>query len=171
MTEEPLFDLVEFTKALVKRSESPVVIMAISILEDWLEGTLKGRMRPLSATVEGRLFAGQAPLRSFAAKIDIAFAFEIIDEKTQGDMRALKDIRNAFAHAKTLLFIDSPELTPLFQKLSGWKKDCDLHRLFQDRVADCLEPLRKHLDIKMLADALKEHVAKLPPSPETTLSE
>jgi hypothetical protein len=173
MTDEP-FDLVEVAKDVVKRGESSVVIMAVSILEDWLEGTLKAKMKPLSSTVENRLFGGQAPLRSFAAKIDIAFAFGVIDEKVQNQMRALKDIRNAFAHAKTLLFLDSSELTGDFQRLSGWKKGCDLRALFQNSIDFCLEPLRLHLDVKALADALlayKPEEATLATLPETTAQE
>jgi hypothetical protein len=71
MTDEP-FNLVEVAKDVVKRGESSVVIMAVSILEDWLENALKAKMQPLSSTVKERLFGGQAPLRSFAAKIVIA---------------------------------------------------------------------------------------------------
>jgi hypothetical protein len=165
MAETPI-DLVEIAREVVKRGEASVVILAVSILEDWLTGTLKARMRPLSETVEARLFGGQAPLRSFAAKIDIAYALQIIDAQTQANMRALKDIRNDFAHATTILHIDSPELTRRFQKLSGWTKDCDLHKLFNDRVADCLVPLRKLLNINLLASALMAYV---PPSiPDTS---
>jgi hypothetical protein len=173
MTDEP-FDLVEVAKDIVKRGESSVIIMAVSILEDWLENALKAKMQPLSNTVEMRIFGGQAPLRSFAAKIDIAYAFGLIDENIQGEMRALKDIRNTFAHAKTLLFINSAELTKHFQKLGGWKKGCDLRALFQESTSRCTEPLRKHLDLKMLVDALLAHtptMAPPEPSPETAIQE
>ena len=73
-------------------------------------------------------------LSTFLAKIDVARALDLIDDAIYKDLRALNDIRNAFAHATDQLHFDSPKLVRHFQKLSGWTKTADPRKLFHDRA-------------------------------------
>jgi hypothetical protein len=48
----------------------------------------------------GALFGINAPLGTFANKIRIAFALDVIGSETFGNLNLIREIRNAFAHAK-----------------------------------------------------------------------
>jgi hypothetical protein len=47
---------------------------------------------------------------------------DLIDDAIYKDLRALNEIRNAFAHATDQLHFDSPKLVRHFQKLSGGRR-------------------------------------------------
>ena len=151
------FDLVGEIRGVARLTDAAVVIVSVSTLEDWLEKALKSRMRPLTSEVEHRLFTGYGPLNSFAAKIDIAYALGFFERDTYNDLRALKDIRNAFAHTSDFIFFDSASLTPLFQRLTGWTKDSDPKILFKERTNACVEPFKKILGMAALLKALREY--------------
>lgn len=55
-------------------------------------------MRALSNNMAERIFDGYGPLSTFSAKIDVAFALDLIDADVHRDLRTIKDIRNCFAH-------------------------------------------------------------------------
>jgi len=87
-----------------------------------------------------------APLSSFASKIDIAFAFSIIDDETFADLKVIRELRNAFAHPHPHLELkaprlDEPYLVKIAAKFSGYKKDVHPALQFIERSANCLEAL------------------------------
>jgi DNA-binding MltR family transcriptional regulator len=92
------------------------------------------------------LFTGYGPLASFAATIDIAYAPSIIDDNFVGDFRALKSIRNSFAHPQGQIHFQSAQLFQHFQKLKGFTKETDKHRrsLFDERLAACVDHIDQH---------------------------
>jgi DNA-binding MltR family transcriptional regulator len=159
-------DLVEWVKELALNAETTVVITSVSILEDWVKAAIKARTRDLSSKLEERLFSGYGPLNSFAGKIDIAYAFNIIEGDVYNDLRALKDIRNAFAHSTENLHLNSPTLAPLLQKLTGWAKGADARDLFNDRVSACVEALKVPLNEKAFIKALMKWKPEQTSSPE-----
>jgi len=118
-------DLVAWIEGANREGETTIVIVAVSTFEDWVAAALRTKMRDLPSKLEERLFEGYGPLSTFSGKIDVAYAFNLFGEKTYGDLRAAKDIRNAFAHTSDPLHCKSKVLAPLFQKLSGWTKDAD----------------------------------------------
>jgi hypothetical protein len=142
----------------IKHLQPNFAIVAGSVLEDLLAAALRGRMRDdLPARLKQRLFSGYGPLSSFSGKIDIAFAFSYFDVQIYNDLRAIKDIRNKFAHATDFLNFSSPELERDAQKLTGWTKGCDLDSLFKDRFSACASAIKKHLDTTDLIEALKNY--------------
>lgn len=56
-------------------------------------------MRELPKDARERLFYGTGPLGSFAAKIQIASAFSIIEPDAAHDLHILREVRNVFGHA------------------------------------------------------------------------
>jgi hypothetical protein len=128
--------------------------MSTTVLEDWVAAAIKTKMRHLSKTLDARIFRGYGPLSTFSAKIDIGYALELFDDTICSDLRALKDIRNAFAHTTDLVFFRSKSVAPEFQKLSGWTKDRHPHELFRERVTACVEALKVPLKNKALINAL-----------------
>ncbi len=53
-------------------------------------------------------FNQNGPLNDFAPKIKVAHAFGLLERDTYDDLKAIKEIRNAFAHAKTPISFQSP---------------------------------------------------------------
>ena len=117
----PDFDANETLREMALHTETATAVVLASRVEDWLAAAIETRMRePLSSRLKERLYHGYGPLNSFSAKIDIAYAFSLIDDEIYNDLRAIKDIRNVFAHSKAVLNFNSPELKPHIQKLTGW---------------------------------------------------
>ena len=110
------------------------------MVEIALEKFLKKKMRRISNKLEGRLFDGYGPLSTFSGKIDIAFAFEFIDEPTCNALKALKDARNKLAHSSQLLVFEISDLPEAFRKLKGFKADDPL-RSFAEVVKEVCQSL------------------------------
>jgi DNA-binding MltR family transcriptional regulator len=136
------------------------VIVTAAILEDHLEQALLGRMHDLSNKVYKRMFVG-GPLSSFPAKIDLAFALNMIDETARKDFHAIRELRNAFAHAKSIMHFASQEMQSTVQKLSGWEKGVDANHLFDERVAALTTILLKQVETSIFIAALKDDGASL----------
>lgn len=140
MPDKP-FDLTEYIAILAKVGDSGHVLLTSAIVEEWLEVVLLTAMRDLSNHLAGKLFAGYGPLSSFAAKIDVAYAFNLIDTATYDDLGAIRAIRNAFAHTRDFLHFDSPEMLKHFKRFKRWKPDCDLKQLFGEQCRVCISAL------------------------------
>ena len=67
------------------------------------------------------LFDGFGPLASFAQRISIAYALGAIDKGTMDELRALKEIRNHFAHHPTDAKFADTVLDKHFNKLGPAK--------------------------------------------------
>jgi hypothetical protein len=126
--DDPEIDIGETIRRMARETETAFAVVLASRTEDWLEFTIKLLMRKLSDAEAERLFSGFGPLSSFSAKIEVAYALKLFERDTLRDLRAIKDIRNRFAHAKDARHFDDPDLAPLLQKLSGWTKDRNKHR-------------------------------------------
>jgi DNA-binding MltR family transcriptional regulator len=116
-------ELIAGLHKLSQRSDAANVLFLTTALEDMLERVLLYKMRNLSSKQHQDLFTGYGPLASFSAKIDISYAFSIIDDDLIGDFRALKAIRNAFAHPRQEIHFGSDALTKEIQKLKGYSKE------------------------------------------------
>jgi hypothetical protein len=103
--------------AVYRQSHTPVVIKAAGMLEYDLERSIIRTMRPLKKKMMKRLFSGYGPISTFAAKIDIAFALDIITLEVHEELHKIRDIRNKFAHSKSSISLDLPPLISLFNKL------------------------------------------------------
>jgi hypothetical protein len=97
------------------------------------------------------------PVPTISAKIDVAYAFKLFDEDLYNDFRAIKDIRNKFAHTRDLnLHFNSSELAPEVQKLTGWTNKSDPEQLFNQRVHACVKALQPHINRSAIVNALKK---------------
>src|SRR5262245_11668277 len=114
-------------------ADTAVVVNSASRVEAWLASAIRTKMRSdLPSRVRDRMFTNYGPLNTFSGKIDIAYAFSIVDVETYNELRAIKDIRNRFAHARNFIKFDDPEISRLMQKLSGWTADAIQNHLFMD---------------------------------------
>lgn len=139
MSESTPDEALSHIKEFAKMADASYVIVSASIIEDWLTMAIKSKLRPgMSLNFEARIFRNYGPLSTFSSRIDIAYAMEIISDEMFDDLRAIKDVRNAFAHAKQVIFFGSDELTPLFQKFRGWTHGASQIDLFDAKIKKCI---------------------------------
>ena len=159
MTDHPILtpDFAAIIQEMKLQTDTATAVVLASRVEDWLGEALKTKMRDdLSAKLKERLFQGYGPLSTFSAKIDIAYAFSMVEPAIYNDLRAIKDIRNRFAHSKNVVHFQSAELVPYIQKLTGWKTDSDYTDLFIERCKECIEACKPSLERAALAAAVRE---------------
>jgi hypothetical protein len=101
-----------------RMSNAAVVIWLAGILEYDLERCLKYKIRrPISGAFSNELFGSYRPLSTFSAKIDMAYALEIISDETRVELHKIRNIRNKFAHARKLLSLDQEPIRRMFFQL------------------------------------------------------
>jgi DNA-binding MltR family transcriptional regulator len=107
-----------------------------AFLDDYLQKLLLMKMPTLSNTKARRIFEG--PLESFGAKIEVAYAFELIDDDIYQDPQVIREIRNEFAHSITAVSFTSPEILKLVRKFKGWNTNVsDAFEFFRARAVSC----------------------------------
>jgi DNA-binding MltR family transcriptional regulator len=109
-------------------------------------------MRSLSNNKAERIFNG--PLRSFAAKIDVAYAFELIDDELHDDLTIIRDIRNAFAHSVVETNFESAKIVDLVQRLKRQEAPLDAFSFFQRRIKFCADQIEAKLQRVLFESAL-----------------
>ena len=104
-------------KQVLQHTHAGTALISSAIVDQQLQDALLTRMRKLSRKLTDSLFSGYGPLSSFCAKIDLAFALELIDETTHDRLTTARKIRNLFAHSDEFLTFDSPEVSDILRKL------------------------------------------------------
>src|SRR4029079_6089132 len=114
---------------LSKNAEAGMALASIAAIDGWLLHLLLAAMRPLSNGVAERIFDSGRPLYDIAPKADLAYAFRLIDDETLLSLRAIKKVRDVFAHSQELIHFNSPdeEMTKARQALPGFKNGADAH--------------------------------------------
>lgn len=120
-------------------------LLAAAILDQELKAAILTKMRPLSQRKDDRLFDGFAPLSEFAAKIELAYALDLITDEIYTELRAIKSIRDAFAHLSKSANFFSPEIVKHMKALKGWGKEkLSNPNLFYKSVDACLDHIKVH---------------------------
>lgn len=91
-----LTDYNNMVKFFHDESDRAAALLASSVAEGYTENLLRGFTKTAPET--DRLFEGYGPLSSFSARINIAFAFGMIDQHLLNDLNCIRKIRNHFAH-------------------------------------------------------------------------
>jgi DNA-binding MltR family transcriptional regulator len=138
-----------------EQADTSYILVAATALERLLEQALLSKMKELSNTLYSDLFTGYGPLASFGAKIDISYALGIVPDELVVDFRAIKAIRNAFAHPDEVLNFSARQLDRLFQKLTGWRRGADRRALFDERVLACTKALNRYTETAIFVQALQ----------------
>ena len=112
-----LQDAYDYHAELRGESERSAVILAAANFEDWLRETIMMKFVTLSKGLRKRIFENYGPLSTFTAKIDIAFALEIYDERTRKSLHIIRKIRNEFAHSPKAIKFDNAKLSRMCRRL------------------------------------------------------
>ena len=92
---------------------------AAAIVGSQLQKLINLAMRPMSKTRYANLFGPMAPLGSFASKIRMAYALNVITRDVYRDLAKLRKLGNAFAHSTVApTHLDSEAVAPLFNRLT-----------------------------------------------------
>jgi DNA-binding MltR family transcriptional regulator len=123
---------------LYTRTHSGEAMFCAAVLDQELRKAILSKMRKLSTKKEERIFdQALGPLHQFAAKIDIAYALNLIDEEFYDELRLIKNIRDTFAHKPKELTFFSSEIRALIKKLNFDGK-ATYPQIFLLRVEACL---------------------------------
>lgn len=144
---------------IAEHTDASYAMVTASRLEDWLTVAIKSKLRSnMSSNFESRIFRNYGPLSTFSSRIDIGYALGLYETDLHNDLRAIKDIRNEFAHARETIFFKSKKLEPCIQKLTGWKFGADPKEIFNHRVAECTRALQKIHEVALLIRALQSRI-------------
>ena len=103
----------EFGRAFLQETDRGCVLLAVSLLDETVGELLAAYMpeRPGIKKVRETLLKGAlAPLRSFYARIEAAYAFDLIPAKMRTDLHGYRSARNLMAHRYQHLHFDHPEI-------------------------------------------------------------
>ena len=99
----------KLAQSVCKLSARELVIIVSSFLESLLGDLIAGRLRPDKKEAAGFLGFngdGRAPAASFGSRIQLAYLLSLIDENELKALRAVKSVRNIFAHRVVCSFED-----------------------------------------------------------------
>lgn len=135
--------------AIGKMTHASVAISGAAILDATLERCLKRTMREMTRKMYDDLFDPMRSLGSFASKIALAYALEVIDLDTYHEMEKVRKIRNEFAHSTTNLHFNSDEIAPLYAALKRPEQtkctDQQPNRVFMECVSVIEKSLQDYL--------------------------
>lgn len=110
-------------KELSGRNDRLLGVVGGSGVESALEGRLLQVMRDGSREV---LFSPKAPLSTFSAKIQAAYALRLIDNDTRRNADYIREIRNVFAHRIAPTSFQTPEVAAVCRLLRLGKYEMNL---------------------------------------------
>ena len=134
---------VKFYEELDGESDRAAAILAAANFEDKLCQAIIEKFVKLNSKNRDKLFGLYGPLSTFAAKIDIAFALELYDQKTQRGLHNIRRIRNKFAHASSPIEFDCDDIAKICEKL---KLET---RLNSDKLRDRYVSFLKEVETKL----------------------
>jgi DNA-binding MltR family transcriptional regulator len=154
MTDPSLGDLSSRLEDLY-RSDAGHVILSVALADQSLEMLILASMPRVSNSRARKLFTHRGPLGSLTAKMNYAYALDLIDSKTCAELKALNQVRNAFAHPRRPLRFKGRHAVKHFKAFEEWHPDCDLRVLFDENVTRALGAINAKIDGILYADATK----------------
>ena len=106
-----------FLDELKSQTDRGAAVIAAAVLDELFQMLLLARLTQIGNERKEALFDKiGAPLSSFSAKIELAFALGIISNEARLAAHLIRDVRNKFAHRIEQLTFDHSEVTELLQK-------------------------------------------------------
>lgn len=117
MQSEPeLNELGEFLNSFNKESDRGAVLLATSILDEWLLDIIQSYL--INDKVSNELLLGfGAPLGTFSARIKAAFSLGLIEKNEFEEINIIRKIRNEFGHSWKGVSFESPKIEKECNKL------------------------------------------------------
>lgn len=96
----------DYLHVIAGESDRGAVLVAASLLDAGLEAALKKMLAPATKKDDPLFNSSFSPLRSFAAKIELAYRLGLINREARQMLDILRDIRNDFAHRAESVSLD-----------------------------------------------------------------
>lgn len=107
-----------FADEIRTQSDRGSALVAAAFIENVLEAALKSKLTRHSSALFEKIFEQQGgALRTFSAKIDLAYAIDLIDAQSYKDLGEIKHIRNEFAHSFEQLSFDRSPIRNRVERL------------------------------------------------------
>lgn len=156
MVDEKQPVICELLQELERHSHAAHAIWVAANLEDTLVQILALYMPNLSNRLREKLFRGYGPLSSFSAKIDMAYALDLIPDVLRRDLHVIREIRNSFAHATSPQHFDTEELQSLLMKFSDFDPKKDRLAFYIGKLEQIRTVVRPGLEILTMVKMLKD---------------
>lgn len=104
-------------KELMGTSDRAAVITLGAFLDDALEMRLTRALRPMETDDHDYAFRFDGPLGSFSARIDMSYLLKLIEIGRKEQLHDIREMRNACAHSKRPISLDSPELANVAKRV------------------------------------------------------
>ena len=105
-----------FLDELKTQTDRGIAVITAAVLDELLQMLLIARFIKLGSQHKEALFDKiGAPLSSFSAKIELAFALGVISNEARLALHLVRDVRNKFAHRIEPLTFDHPEVAKLME--------------------------------------------------------
>jgi hypothetical protein len=154
---------------LRQRAQAITGLLLAGRLADFLRRLLTAAMVPISGSFSKSIFRGYGPLSTFSARIDLAYAFALIDEETHHDLHVIRDVRNNFAHppeGEDFPTFESEKVLQMCRRFKQWSDGCDVGELFKERVVECARRMKSTLDkLDATKNSRKDDQGAATPSP------
>lgn len=99
----------QYLHTICAESDRGAVLVAAALLDAGLEAALKKKLVPSEKEDDPLFTSGYAPLRSFAAKTELAYRLGLITRETCQMLHLFRKVRNDFAHkADEMTLNDAP---------------------------------------------------------------
>jgi hypothetical protein len=111
-------ELIKWVKSL--RATDPPIVVAITlaaILEHELDALLRPRISRNNDDTWRLLTSENGPLRSFFTKILMGYALKIYDNEIKAYLDIIRNVRNAFAHARGVIDFDNELIVKELSKI------------------------------------------------------
>ncbi|MCX3308328.1 MltR family transcriptional regulator [Pantoea vagans] len=116
MSERTQTELSQFLSEFNKESDRGSVLIAASILDEWLCDIIQAHL--MNDKVAKSLLKGAtAPLSSFAARTGLAYALGLIMEHEYNELTTLRSIRNEFGHSWNGVSFETPKIQNKIEQL------------------------------------------------------
>lgn len=99
----------DFAQKLTNESERGAILIGTSKVEEYLENLVKQVLPNQTKKFKDKLFNYPGPLSSFSGKIELSYAFGVIDIELYNSLNALRQIRNKAAHSNEKFSLKSFE--------------------------------------------------------------
>lgn len=143
----------DFAFKLTNESERGAILIGASKVEEYLERLIISILPSDSKSYKNRLFKYPGALSSFSGKIELPYAFRIIDKRLYNSLNTLRKIRNQAAHSSDSFTIQKSknELEEIYDFEYGFKEVT--HKLAYDRLIQWKkENLKKSLEENELTE-------------------
>jgi hypothetical protein len=85
-------------------------LLIVAQLENELEAAIVSAMPKMAPDVRSEMFERDGPVATFSRKISMAGALGIIGPKSRSNLKIIRHVRNAFAHAKIPIDFETDEV-------------------------------------------------------------